>query len=80
MFQALEKIQRYKGQQSNWEPPHVAGIRLFRTDMHMALKKEAGDQAMQGPGGTQRVQQGKGGGLDSSRSGFGAQVTYEQTG
>lgn len=80
MFQDLEKIQRYKGQQSNWEPPLVTGIRLFRTEMHKVLTKEAGDQAAQRSGGTQHIQQGKGDGLAPSGSGFGGQVTHKQTG
>lgn len=60
MFQDLEKIQRYKGQQSNWEPLLLVGIRLFGTETHKALTKEAGDQAVRRSGDTQHVSKEKG--------------------
>lgn len=84
VFQDLEEIQRYKGQQANCELPFITDIRLFRTEMHKVLTQEAGAWAERRCGGTQYAQQGKEEGLRKAGSVFRAQVAYglrnEQTG
>lgn len=83
VFQDLDEIQRYKGQQANCEPPFITDIRLFRTEMHKVLTQEAGAWA-QRCGDTQHTQQGKGEGLHEAGSVLRARVArglcIEQTG
>lgn len=83
VFQDLEEIQRYKGQQSNSKLPLVAGIRLL--DLNCVSRSENKLETKQSRvlgthGDTWHIQQGKGDGLDLSGSTFGGHVTHEQTG